>query len=298
MIVHARTPMDNFLKWAWERISAEFGEKDKSPAPSQSKRPKQTQDQIRGDLIRRLFAVAISVGAASTLSRMHWVTNGCWPDLREWQQLSILVAATVATVLSWDGYLMSIEDRPLMGFWRFAVDVALVFIYMFLLMTSQHRTWWLFIHALTFVLYVIWDYLTVREHTDKYYPSNAIPEPNKRSVCEIYIAGLEDRDRPSRSPIITLGWALYFCLLYLINKRGLDDRVFGATIFALAGLILYRQDKKYRWTLRARSLVTVGLLIASGIYICFGPGDRTIWTVAGPYIGPTYCVPENTQSPS
>jgi hypothetical protein len=260
--------------------------------------PKQTQAEIRGDLIRRLFAVAISVGAANTLSRMQWVTNGCWPDLHEWQQLSILVAATVATVLSWDGYLLSIEDRPLLGFWRFAIDITLVFIYMFLLMTSQHRTWWLFIHALTFVLYVVWDFLTIREHTDKYYPPDAIPEPNKRSILDVYIGGLEDRDRPSRSPIITIGWAIYFCLLYLINKRGLDDRVFTTTIFALAGLILYRQDKKYRWILKTRSLAVVGLLIVSGFNICFGPRDRVIWEVVGPYIGSTYCVPENTQSPS
>jgi hypothetical protein len=255
----------------------------------------QTQAQIRGDLIRRLFAVAISVGAATTLSRMAWVNNGCWPNLREWEQISILLAATVATVLSWDGYLMSIEDRPLEGFWRFAIDIALVFIYMFLLMTSNHRTWWLFIHALTFVLYVVWDFLTIREHTHKYYAPYLI-HPTE-SVRDVYVRGLTDRDRQSKSPIITLGWAIYFALLYLINKPGLEDRVFGATAFALAGLILYRQDKKYRWSLGLRALVIFGILTISGIYIYFGWSDNTIWTWAALYIGPIYCVPENMQSP-
>lgn len=158
----------------------------------------QTQEQIRGDLIRRLFAVAISVGAASTLARMRWVNGGCPPDLREWQQLSILAAATVATVLSWDGYLVSIEDRPLKGVGQFAIDIFLVFIYMFLLMTSYHRTWWLFIHALTFGLYVIWDFLTVSEHTDYYYPRALAPPPNEQRIKDVYIRGFEDRDRPSR----------------------------------------------------------------------------------------------------
>jgi hypothetical protein len=85
--------------------------------------------KIRDDLIRRLFAVAISVGAATTLSRMGWVEHGRWPCLAEWQQLSILTAALMATVLSWDGYLYSINERPLRNFGRFAIDILLVFIY-------------------------------------------------------------------------------------------------------------------------------------------------------------------------
>jgi hypothetical protein len=257
----------------------------------------QTQAEIRGDLIRRLFAVAISVGAATTLSRMNWVNAGCPPDLREWQQLSILVAATVATVLSWDGYLMSIESRPLKGFWRFAIDISLVFIYMFLLMTSQHRTWWLFIHAFTFCLYVIWDFLSVREHLAEYYPTPR-PPADKQSIRDVYARGLEDVDWPSRSPIITIGWAIYFCLLYLINMHGLENRVFTTTLFALAGLILYRQDKKHRYILRTRAMLVIGLLLLSGLNVRLGPSDETIWKGLGPYIGPASCVPEKTQAPA
>jgi hypothetical protein len=150
-----------------------------------------TQAQIRDDLIRRLFAVAISVGAASTLARMGWVRDGRWLNLSETQQLFILAAAMVATVLSWDNYLVSIKERPLYSFWRFAIDIALVFIYMFLLMTSQHHTWWLFIHALTFALYIIWDALTVKEHLEKYYTVDfGVGNP---TFARVYIGGLTDQ---------------------------------------------------------------------------------------------------------
>src|SRR5207248_9539885 len=89
--------------------------------------------KIRADLIRRLFAVAISVGFATTVATMDCVRNGTPPTFAEWEQVSILITALIATVLSWDGYLLAIETRQLVGFWRYAIDIVLVFIYMLLL---------------------------------------------------------------------------------------------------------------------------------------------------------------------
>jgi hypothetical protein len=93
-----------------------------APPPSPEDIRAQIRAQIRDDLIRRLFAVAISVGAATTLAKMEWVQLGRWPCLPEWQQLWIIIAAMTATVLSWDGYLFSIKDRPLRNFGRFAIE--------------------------------------------------------------------------------------------------------------------------------------------------------------------------------
>jgi hypothetical protein len=238
----------------------------------------ETPGEIRGDLVRRLFVVAISVGAATTLAQMPWVREGRCPSLSEWQQLSILVAAMTATVLSWDGYLLAIDQRPLDGFWRFAIDIALVFIYMFLLMTSDHHTWWLFIHALIYFLYIIWDYLTVREHLPKYYYPWSWG--TRQTIGGVYIGGFRDREGVSRGPIITLGWGFYFFILYAINIGGLADRVFGTTVFALAGLILYRVDKKKPYTMCRRTLLIVLWLLASLAYVKFGPSDQSIWSVA------------------
>jgi hypothetical protein len=226
--------------------------------PTQGARPprEKVRADIRADLIKRLFAVAISVGAAT------------------------------ATVLSWDGYLLSINDRPLGNFWRFAIDIALVFIYMFLLMTSYHLTWWLFIHALIYALYIIWDLLTVYEHLPKYY--YAAPA-GTQTVARVYLGGLHDSPDVSRGPIITIGWGIYFFILYAINVQGLENRVFGTTIFAVAGLILYRIDKEVRYTMCRRAAWIVILLLASAAYIKWGPTDARIWTWAGPYIGSASC---------
>jgi hypothetical protein len=90
--------------------------------------------EARADLVRRLLAVAISVGVAATLAKMSWVQNGRLPDPAELNQTIALGTALAATILSWDGPLLAMPQRPLFGFGRFLVDVALVFVYMFLLM--------------------------------------------------------------------------------------------------------------------------------------------------------------------
>ncbi|MCP1829098.1 hypothetical protein J2R76_005798 [Bradyrhizobium sp. USDA 4532] len=250
-------------------------------------KPEEVRAKIRDDLIRRLFAVAISVGAATTLSRMQWVEHGRWPCLAEWQQLSILSAALTATVLSWDGYLFSIAERPLGSFWRFAIDILLVFIYMFLLMTSKLLVWWLFIHAFIYVLYAIWDLLTVIEWTPKYY----YRESANPSIASIYSGGLRDSSDVSRGPIITLFWGIYFWALYAINIHGLIDRIFGSTVFVLIGLYLYRRDKTLRFTMIWRSALVVVTLIADAAYLRWGITDSTIWSWVGPYIGSASCDP-------
>lgn len=251
--------------------------------------------KIRDDLIRRLFAVAISVGAATTIAKMDWVDAGHWPCLAEWQQLFILVAAMTATVLSWDGYLFSIAERPLTNFWRFAIDIVLVFIYMVLLMTSKLLVWWLFLHAFVYALYAVWDLLSVFDWKSKYYT-----ESNKshQTVRGVYIGGLINSPEVSRGPIITLGWGLYFGSLYILNDRalrwlgapGLSHRIFGTTVFVVLGLIFYRQDKARRFTMQTRLGIVVCLLLASSAYLAWLPIDETLWMWAGRYIGSAFCV--------
>jgi len=259
-------------------------------------RPVDVRAKIRDDLIRRLFAVAISVGAAATLAQMKWVDDGRWPCMPEWQQLFILVAALTATVLSWDGYLFSIDDRPLRNFWRFAIDILLVFIYMFLLMTSKLLIWWLFIHALIFTLYAIWDLLTVYDWKPKYY--YGIPEGPQQTIRRVYIGGLRDSTDVSRGPIITIVWGIYFWALYILNDRalywlnvpGLRERIVGITFFVVLGLYLYRQDKAPpRYTMCKRLGWIAALLLGSAVYLTWLPTDQTLWNWVGPYIGSASC---------
>ncbi|MPZ39106.1 MAG: hypothetical protein GEU95_13810 [Rhizobiales bacterium] len=269
---------------------------------TQAQRPPDRQEdvraKIRDDLIRRLFAVAISVGAATTIAQMNWVQSGRWPCMAEWQQQLILVAAMTATVLSWDGYLFSIADRPLRIFWRFAIDILLVFIYMVLLMTSKLLVWWLFIHALIFTLYAIWDFLTVYDWLPKYYYRT--PEGTSQTIRGVYIGGLRNSPDVSRGPIITIVWGLYFWALYFLNDwmpywfnvSGLRDRIIGTTLFVVLGLYFYRSDKIKRYSM-CRRLGWVAVLLGAyaASFLKWIPTDQTLWNLVGSHIGSASCGP-------
>jgi hypothetical protein len=192
-----------------------------------------------------------------------------------------------ATILSWDGYLWSIEERPLRNFWRFAIDILLVFIYMFLLMTSKLLTWWLFIHALIYTLYAIWDLLTVYDWLPKYYYRT--PEGAQLTIRAVYIGGLRDSTDVSRGPIITIVWGVYFWILYFLNVHELLNRITGTTVFVVLALYLYRRDKAKRFTMCRRLGWVVGLLLANVAYARWGPTDGAIWNWVGPYIGSVSC---------
>jgi hypothetical protein len=149
--------------------------------PAGSHDVQRARAEARADLIRRLFAVAISVGFAATLARMTWVQNGTLPNPAELNQTLILGTALLAAILGWDGHLVAMSDKPLFGFWRFLVNLALVFIYMFLLMASAHPECMLWTLAVIFVLYVAWDVLTMREQISHYDPALAGGPAPRRS---------------------------------------------------------------------------------------------------------------------
>src|SRR5262249_26219178 len=253
------------------------------------------QASDRADLIKRLFAVAISVGAATTLYNMDWVRDGRPPCMAEYQQLLILIAAMTATVLSWDGYLRAIAQRPLLSFWRFAIDVLLVFIYLFLLMTSKLLTWWPLIHALIYTLYALWDFLTITDWIVEYYPSGRAADT--LTIRGVYNEALRDGPNEGRGPIITISWGLYFWLLCILNYwllplffgRGLRDHIVGTAVLVVLGLYLYRQDKLNRYTMRTRWARIAILLLADAAYLGWLPTDQTIWNWVGPHIGSASC---------
>src|ERR1700704_5979680 len=167
--------------------------------------------EARADLIRRLFAVAISVGFAATLARMTWVQNGTLPNAAELNQTLILATALLAAVLGWDGHLLAMTDKPLFGFWRFLVNLALVFIYMFLLMASAHPECMLWTLAVIFALYVAWDILTMREQISSHDPALAgASRATPAQIRSIYAGGFTGAAHVAPGPAITLAWSGYF----------------------------------------------------------------------------------------
>lgn len=209
------------------------------------KEREEAQAEIRNDIVRRLFAVAVSVGFAARLGLMPWVQDGTYPSADEWRQIAALITALIATLLSWDGYLLSIRNKPLNRFARFAIDVILIFIYMFLLIASRHLAILLWTLVVIFSLYVIWDILTVRSFPKQYDKSlNNATRASFREVVDVYFNGALGKPGVSRGPVITVTWAIYFAALAILIYKMASSNAYVTCLFAFVGLVGYRLDKR------------------------------------------------------
>lgn len=193
----------------------------------------------RGDLVKRLFAVAISIGFGSAVVTSGWVKSGSFPNAHEWKQIATVGVALCATILSWDGYLVSIRSKPLNGNFRYAIDVILVFCYMFLFVTSAHTSFWLPIICFMFLLYVVWDAATVIEFPEKYHNN---PRLGLSLIKDVYIGGVFGRPEVYSGPIITIIWGLFFGVLAILYGT-VQMNHFVACLIAAAALNFYRRDK-------------------------------------------------------
>lgn len=229
----------------------------------------ESRSQIRKDLMRRWFAVAISAGFATTLVQMQWLNNARSPNGEEFQQIFRLFVAMTAVICSWDGYFFSIETKPLNSMPRFILDFCLVMIYMVLLYTSKLPYYWLFLHAFSFTIYILWDILSIQEFRSSYSSSG------EGSALKIYFSGFRGQSGFYTGPAITACWAIYFWALFSIEFFGRYYNAFALAPFAFVGLILYRRDKMRAAESRTAknperpvwySLLTVMALIA----FCYG----------------------------
>ena len=226
----------------------------------------------RADLVRRLFAVAISVGFAATLARMSWVQNGRLPDPAEFDQMIALGTALVAAILSWDGPLLVTMDKPLFGFWRFLLNVVLVFVFMFLLMASMHPGCLIWTLAVIFALYVVRDVLTIGGHIASYdHAAAGATGASAIDVGTVYAGGFTNKAGIEPGPAVTLVWAAYFLLLALIADGRADAHIRTSCLFALIGVVGYRLDEAFREqggadTMRRRGIVVATALIAALVY--------------------------------
>jgi hypothetical protein len=234
----------------------------------------------RADFMKRWFAIAISVGFATALSNMPWLKNGTIFDTNlpvDWDQVeqcARLTTAVIATILSWDGYFQSIANKPLTDGPRFAIDVFLVFLYLFLLLTSKFDYFWLWIHASAFLLYCLWDFLSIRKHRHAYVTGSASTDFTP-SVLQVYRGCLADDQDIYRGPAITLIWPIYFWSLPLAHQfilrptdREQPESAFAYAVLVIVGLFAYRHDKKKRLPMSQRlPLVVAGALAVIGVSV-------------------------------
>lgn len=239
----------------------------------------------RADFMKRWFAIAISVGFATALSNMPWLKDGVIFDRKlavDWNQVeqgARLATALVATILSWDGYFQSIRNKPITDGPRFSIDIFLVVLYLFLLLTSKFDYFWLWIHAAAFIFYCFWDFLSMRKHP-RAYVTELAPKSFMPKVSEIYRGCFFGNDHIYKGPAITLMWPVYFWAIAVSHQFILSshDRqkpitVFIHAIMIITGLFLYRYDKKKQFTTFSRS---VKIAIGVGVILTVDMILRTI----------------------
>jgi hypothetical protein len=187
----------------------------------------------RADFVKRIFAVAVSVGFASQLVQQPWIRAGALPTWPETADFLLLCLGLLLVVQSWEGYLRAITSRPLEKVWRFYIDIALVFMYLSLLVISKNRTAFLFLNLVIFLTYVLWDCISFLE----FYKRDGYPS---RSLSS-YFKGLLGPGRRRLTTIIYFGFSLELFLVHYFSRPLLLLPMFVSVLGILIG---YRQDKE------------------------------------------------------
>ena len=184
------------------------------------------------------------------------------------------------------------EAAPLNYFWRYAIDVCLVFIYMFLLITSNKPGFFLPILAIIFSLYFIRDLLVVRQHIGEYKTDLSTLQRDGSSaaklgkVRKVVYGEAIALDEFNSSVITTVSWALYFAVLTFLYRITNSRYAPIIVTFAIAGLVLYRLDKSHRpagetahgFRFGARISIIAALVIAFLSSSTHPWANRPIWT--------------------
>jgi hypothetical protein len=165
----------------------------------------QKRRDARDDFVRRFVAVAVSVGFASFLVRMQWLSEGLFPSFIEWNQLARLFTALLFIVLGWDWYHRDIGRHPGTTPLRFFVDVCVIIASLLFLISSTHEHAWLGFLVVIFALYVWWDGVT-------YVGRFRVSENRHPTGQEILNEFVSDDSKQKN----------LFCLLYLALIFGFD----------------------------------------------------------------------------
>jgi hypothetical protein len=198
--------------------------------------------QNRADLVKRLFAVVVSVGFANELIRMEWIKQSRGPGPTELSHILFLLVGLYLIIQSWEGYFSALGGRPLETRCRFYVDTIIVFSYLVLLTVSNRVTAFLLVICVIFGLYVFWDFLTFREyHGDYGAPDNKVGTYRRQIAAAI--RNESSAVRHKLSTIVAFLWFLEIYGIYL-QRKNLSPYLYFAAV--VAGLYVYRWDQSAR----------------------------------------------------
>lgn len=80
----------------------------------------------RADLVKRLFAIVLSVGLASRITGLPWI-RGTPSSPDDVKNVILLSLSSLAVVLSWDGYLGALQLFKLKDIQRFTLTYSSLF---------------------------------------------------------------------------------------------------------------------------------------------------------------------------
>jgi hypothetical protein len=225
----------------------------------------------RNDFIKRLFAVAVSVGFATTATTtLLWIVTFSLPDRAGARSSALLLASLLLVVQSWEGYLASVRNYPLKDRVRFIFDIILVFEYLLLLHLSVDTndvTHHKFITAICtiFVTYLVWDYFRIIAFKENYNKIN-----NAAGAIVPFFKGLVTGDTGYKGPSITFWWLLYFLVVYILSDFTGCIQFYSMIAAIVYGLIMYRLDKTYRFGIITKiiSLIIPTAVLKGIMYTC------------------------------
>jgi hypothetical protein len=187
----------------------------------------------RSDLIRRLFAIVLSVGFGGAVAAAPWVRENRLPLPSELEPLTLLAGGLILVIVSWERYHQAVksDESPAL----FYLEVLLVLSYLMLLLLS--KSWITFIVSLSVVyaLYATW-----------------------------WIAMLVLRLRSSADVLPRLAstvlWLCFFLWLAVFSQTH-PLRVWHAGVVATIAILLYRWNRTRRTVGSIVSVVTLTAIV-------------------------------------
>jgi hypothetical protein len=174
-------------------------------------------------LIDPLFAVAVHLGLSHGIFLETWFLTGHMPRRADAFGLATFCLGMLTLVLAWIGYHRSVYRRPVRAFGRFVVDIGLVVLYAVLLVQYHHFTVCLFLLAMIYLLYAIWDILKAIEYRTE--PSSAPPL--------LYRYGHETG---------SIMWFVIFASIYVLAGKTIIHPIVPL-VLAFAATIVHRVNK-------------------------------------------------------
>jgi hypothetical protein len=212
-------------------------------------KPSRDDNKFKIDFIDPLFAVAIHIGFVEGLLHENWLHTRGYPNsLSDIANLLLFIAAFWVIVASWVGYHKSIYVKPIIEEARFILDVVLLTLYIFLLLYFREPIGLVALMVAIYFLYVAWDFCKTKEYSNSYYETGT---PGGLRYLGMCFAGWLQPGRYTllRSEVVTLGWMIFFLILFpftLLPHMESDwGKIALAAILIVANSI-YRCDKLWR----------------------------------------------------